>query len=230
MDKEKIIESSYQLDIGSLEEKMYTALITQFTFICFFSPYLIIAGLVSYVINLIVIILTITIYTEITRRPIPRRTKDIGIWNSLYNFVGYIGIIYNALIIIRNTEGVKVVQRSDSELSDSQNSTFIYNVQSFLLLLKFLLSIIIPPLPAWIYNRMTNEKITNDKIKKNNAKMLVHIGKELGGVDKDGKLDKSLFESGETKSLKYYFKNKEKVHKFMGLDLNEQKPFVEVKK
>lgn len=144
--------------------------------------------------------------------------------------MGYIGIIYNALVIIRNTQGVSVINKAGEKVDETKNSTFIYNIQGFLLLLKFLLSIMIPPLPNWLYQRLMNEKITSEKIKKDHSKMLVDLGKEIGGIGKRGKLDKNVFESKENKSLKYFFKNKEKVEEFMGVDLNDEKPFVKVNK
>ena len=93
--KEKIIETSYMINLGSLEEDFYTSILIQYSFICFFSPFFFLAGTTSYIINVLVVVLTVLAYTKVTTRPISRKIQNIGIWNQLFNIVGYLGIVYN---------------------------------------------------------------------------------------------------------------------------------------
>ena len=233
--REKIIESSYMLDLGSLEEGMHISLLTQYTFVCFFSPFLITAGLVSYLINLIIIYLTVFIYVKITRRPVSRRVSSIGIWNHLYITVGYLGIIYNAIIIVKMNGSLFKIKpeylrhesrRSEgcSAMESNKNDDYIfevetiYRVQIYLLLFKVALGMLISKKVPWIEKLRLREKMTKERLRKRTAKILSKIGMEKS-KRKDGKFDKSIFEDSEAKSLKYFFK---KVSKIKNYDLTKE--------
>ena len=224
---EKIVETSYSLDLGSLENNFNESLLTQFTFIVFFSPFLIFAGAIGYVINLFVIVLTVRIYVKMSRRPISRQVKDNGIWNQLFNIVAYLAIIYNAVILSKLNDGINSVRNQEligSSLpedtqrrnSDHQDTEIIYGIQFGLLVVKVLAGMIVPALPATIKSRAMREKLTQERLRKKYSKILNRIGKEKGDV-KGGGFDKGVFQDREGKALKHFFKNKGKVQKFVDI-------------
>lgn len=219
MDREKIIETSYMLDLGSLEENLYSSLLIQFTFICFFTPYLLYAGLISYVINLIVIVLTIQVYTNITRRPISRRLTNIGIWNNLYNVISYVGIVFNAFAISFSWKDLNLVSEDfEAQLPGGRTvSDFVYDVQNMLLIAKFVLSIAIPNLPNSIKMKLNREKLVKERQRKKNSKALYRLAKEKMKLEKKrgGKVKQSsMLEGEEERSLKYFFENDEELKDF----------------
>lgn len=208
--REKIITTSYMLDLGSLENDFYSSILTQFTFVCFFSQFLISAGLVSYLINLVIIYMTIRAYTEITRRPISRRVANIGIWNSLFNVVGYLGIVYNAVITVKLNGGFRNFLSQSLIETEIKDVEYVYRVQFGLLIFKFILSLIIPKLPSWIKARIDRERIIKDWVSKKLSLTLSRLSKELSTGDGD-----SIFEDDESKNLKYFFSNEDEIKKFV---------------
>lgn len=207
------------LDLGSLEENLYSSLLIQFTFICFFTPYLLYAGLISYFINLLVIVLTIHVYTKITRRPISRRVTNIGIWNNLYNIISYVGIVFNAFAISFSWKDQDLIPESiEDQLPGGRTvSDFVYDVQNILLIAKFVLSMVIPTLPVSIKKKLIREKLVKERQNKKNSKILWNLAKEkmdlqekMGGKGRSS----SILETEEERSLKYFFENHEELKDF----------------
>lgn len=214
--REKIIETSMMIDLGSIEEELQTSNLTQFAFNCFFTPYLIYAGTVSFIVNLFVIFLTVKIYTEVTRRPISRRTKDIGIWNDLYSIVGYLGVLYNAAVLVRKSRTVSDFFGYDKSSEREKDVLMAYNLITVLLIFKYILNRVIPTLPNWISARLTRERLIMERIKKRNDKILNRLGRK-----EDGEIDEKLFEDKESQSLRYFFDNNTRVEKFEKIKVNK---------
>ena len=223
--KETIIESSYMIDLNTLEEEFYTALITQFSFICFFSPYLITAGLISWVINLVVIFITVSLYTDFASRSISRRSKTIGVWNVLFNLIGYLGVVYNTAIVVKNIDNPGLFYSFNSEEAKIE---VIYLIQAILLILKYLLSITIDELPNWIQAILVREKLNKQRSIDMNSQVLNRLIGEAThnnqSMLKKGtkKKDNSLFEKQEGRDLKFFFKNDFKEVEEKKLDYDDE--------
>lgn len=227
------------LDLGKLEESFYSSLLIQFTFICFFTPYLLIAGLVSYVFNICIIVLVMALYTKITRRPISRRVGNIEIWNQLYNMISYLGIIFNAIVIVTTGDqlGADVLER----IVPGNRSSFrtVFDAQNALLVVKFLLSIMIPKLPQWIGEMQMRERLVRERERKKNSKILTRLSKERikkeidekkkafanakklkkdkikqNRIQEKIKAQAMVLEDDDTRSLKYFFENNKKMEVF----------------
>lgn len=203
------------IDLGSLEVGLHKANLTQFAFNCFFTPYLIYGGTISYVLNLLGIWLTTKVYTQVTRRPISRREKDMGIWNDLYSTIGYLGFLYNAAIIVRKSTTVaKVFGHGDDE--KHQTVLMGYNIITVILILKFIIEKLIPKLPRWMNIKIKREKLTKERIRKRNDMILNRLGRK-----KNGEIDEKLFEDKEAQSLRYFFKNKTTIEAYEELKVNK---------
>ena len=232
MDREKIVETSYMLDLETLEESFHTSLLTQFTFVCFFSAFLPSAGLVSFLINLVVIVLTMRIYTKTTRRGIPRRLTDIGIWKQLYTTVGYLAVIFNAIIVVKLNNGIEVFRNfslrnqddfsnSTRRVNDSRIQTeIIYLIMMSLIVAKFLLGLLIPKLPEWIEKRINREKLAKERALTEFSKVLKSVksglkrkGSQEVGEVKVGRAGQAgnEIEGEEARSLKFFFENENSV-------------------
>ena len=225
------------LNLGSLEEEFHASLITQFTFICLFSPYLVSAGLVSFLINFIVIGLTMKIYTEITRRPISRRVTSIGIWKSLYSIVGYIGILFNTIIIAKLNDGVTAFTSLDhiknedggKESTDRADGIsvndveWIYLIMFGLLIFKFTLSLLIPDLPDWIQKKVTREDLGQERAVKKYSRLVGKVLRKSEG-DSSGVL---LSEDKEELSLRSFFDNENKILNLKNYKMSEKAQEVE---
>lgn len=210
------------LNLEILEEGFYSSLLMQYSFICFFSPFLMSAGLISWVINLFIIILTILIYTGSTTRPVSRRTKDIGIWNNIFNLVGYLGIVYNSLVIVRYSQGASLFFDFGSNAAETEA---IYIVQGGILILKFLMSISSQNLPKWIEDSIIREKMEKQRSIEMNSKVLNRLYREAARKNKalnvNGKIDSSFYDGQEATDLKYFFKNDNKIVNGRKLEFGE---------
>lgn len=209
-----MIETSYMIDLASLEVGFYSSLLSQFTFICFFSQFLVGAGLVSYLINLLIIYLTIRIYTRVSRRPISRKVSSIGIWNKLFDIVSYIGIVYNTIVTVRYTTNLEAfVDLIDKEQSEIETAIFqtelIYRVQFALLIFKFLYSIIVPALPDWIKTRVSRENLVKNRNSKDLSTALSRFKKVFN------KKYEEMFEDQDSADLKDFFKNEADIKEFV---------------
>lgn len=204
------------IDLGSLEINLHKANLTQFALVCFFSPYLVYAGTISYLINIFGIWLTTKVYTQVTRRPISRRAKDMGIWNDLYSTIGYLGFLYNAAIIVRKSNTVGEIFNHNKDTERDQTVLMSYNIITIILILKFIIEKLIPKLPRWMNVKITREKLTKERIRKRNDMILNRLG-----MKEDGEIDETLFEDKEAQSLRYFFKNKTNIEKYEGLKVNK---------
>lgn len=204
------------IDLGSLENDLHISNLTQFAFNCFFTPYLIYSGTVSFIVNIFVVWLTVKIYTEVTRRPISRREKDIGIWNDLYSIVGYLGVLYNAAVLVRKSRTVSKFFGYNESTEQHKDVLMAYNMITALLAFKYILARVIPKLPGWISARLTREKLIVERIRKRNDMILNRLGRK-----ENGEIDEKLFEDKESQSLRFFFDNNTKIEKFEKLKVNK---------
>ena len=222
------------IDLASLELDMNFNLLTQFTFVVFFSPYLTIAGMISYGINLFSIFLIILVYTRLTRRSISLRIKDMGIWNKLYSIISYSAILYNSMVIINLTAGLDNVLTWRTEINSNQcdeknarlldDNKIILAIHFALILVKLLAEDVVNRLPAWISRKITKEKLTKEKVRQDTNETLRRIGVE-NSQRVDGKFDRDVFKDQESRSLENFFNNDypvEELHNFAGIDKDEE--------
>lgn len=152
--KEKLEETSLMIDIGSMEVTFYTTLAIQFGFIVLFSPYFIPVGFLSYFINLGAIAVTITFYSFITKRSVGRRCSSIGIWNRIFMYLSYVGVLYNTIIIL--VPGNNLIGLLDSEERE-RVVIMAFILENIIVFLKFMLNEAIPKIPRWIELRLKKE-------------------------------------------------------------------------
>ena len=214
MDKEGTIETSYMVDVGSFETKFHKALLHQFTLICFFSPYLVMSGIIGYVVNLLMICLTMRIYLNWARRPLSIRMSSIGGWNKLYTIVANLGLLMNILIIVKiedekfSLSRVLGTRKEDLQATRSRIisdflSNYVYVIMLVVLLLKFSINYLIPELPEWIRIDQNNTKLAKKKAHREKRELIAELKKLAvshniisgdGGLEEDRSI-KAVFEN-----------------------------------
>lgn len=203
------------LDLASAEEGLHTALLTQFSFICFFAADFPYSGLVNFVLHIPIMLITIKMYTYVSRRTISKRSHGLGIWKSFYDTISYLGIIFNAYVLVRGTQSAairRLINRTGA--STTELDFYVYNFQNILLVVKFMLSILVPKMPVWVYNRVVREEQRRGR---NSQKKNVMFGKLLN----DAKLDSGLIDQSEDSDLKHFFTNQNKVEGFVNANLDD---------
>lgn len=197
------------IDLDLSEADLYSSLLIQFTFICFFSQFLVVSGFLSYLINLLIVVLTVKIFTKVSRRSISRNDSNIEIWNRFFDTISYLGIVFNAIFAVKFTNGLTSFTGQTLEESDQILDTeLIYRVQFFVLVLKFVVSFLIPALPAWIEQRISREKLMVVRNRKKLTNNLSKFKKKFDNFEE-------LFEDQDTADLKYFFKNEDKICEFL---------------
>ena len=194
------------LDVQELEEEFHASLVIQFTFICFFSPFLASAGLISFLINLAVIVFTIKIYTQVSRRPIPRRVSDLGIWKDFYKVIGFLGVLFNSILIAKHNDGIRAItefrfrNHPKSSSVTTSDIEIIYRIQFILIIAKILLDLLIPGLPDWIVKKRVKEARTKDRAFKN--------AKKEAAEKKASKGEQTQKKKRNANPMQYFFENK----------------------
>ena len=205
--KEKLEETSIMIDIGSKEVEFYSALVIQFGFIVLFSPYFIPAGFLSYFINLGVIAFTITFYGYMTKRSIGRRCSSIGIWNKIFLYLSYAGVLYNTIVIL--VPGNNLIGILDSSLREKVViSAFI--LENLIIFIKFMLGEAVPSVPHWVSLRMNKEKKAKklyDENLQNTIQTIVKKGSENVFLAKEDKELKNVYDNGYEVQPIYVSKN-----------------------
>ena len=169
----------------------------------------------------------ILLYVKMSRRSISKRFSTMGVWNGLYDIVGYLGTIYNALLIARfnkslfeikndffektkETTGIDMQKGQGLPKEQPETPQFqiewMYRIHIGLLLFKFILNLIIPKVLDWIDIKQTRQKLAKRRAEKERVEMISRLGREES--DKaDGSFDERVFENRDTQSLKHYFRN-----------------------
>lgn len=203
-----IIETSYMLDLASAEEGLHTTLLTQFTFICFFVIQFPYGGFISFCINIATLFILILLYSYVARRTISERKNNLEIWITFYNVISYFGIIFNAVALVKGQNEASQVFK---EWFGNESTFLIFATQNGLLLSKFLLSILVPKMPVWVYNRVVREEENKARYGHKRAEMIHNLKKGEGNVGN------SLL-SEEEENLRFYFENQEEVKGFVKCD------------
>lgn len=84
-----------------VETKLYIALLSQFSYVCFFPMYFEAIGSWAFALNLMVMYLMIGSYGYYFKKSGSRRMTGIKIWTDMFSLVAMIGILYTLYIMFK---------------------------------------------------------------------------------------------------------------------------------
>ena len=91
------------------------------------------------------------------RRPLPTRSSDIGMWGNLINFLTYLGIITNPLLVILTT--------SWGSTFDTWTKFVIFiAVEHVVFSIRMLVAFAVPDVPKKLLYQQQVHKLTKDLI------------------------------------------------------------------
>ena len=94
----------------------YVELVIQFGFVTLFSSAFPLAALFALINNLVEVRRDAQKYTKYHKRPIPRRVKDIGIWQPIFTFMAVLSILTNVFQMTLVSEAIpKWLYRNDND-------------------------------------------------------------------------------------------------------------------
>lgn len=126
----------------------YAMLFVQFGYVFLFSPVFPQSVVIAVTCNGILIFYHITKLIFVFQRPVPRRVKDIGSWESAFSFLGYLAIVSNIMLIILAT-GLEdyLLKRGWSRDAILWS---VVGLEHFLIFLRLAIQKIIPNAPLWV--------------------------------------------------------------------------------
>lgn len=158
--QEQIEVSQKMINFGDLLNDFYNSLALQFGYICFFGVYFPLGLFFLLIADICSLALTAFAYSDHIKRSRSEDMNSIGVWNKIFNSVGYLGVIYNGLIPIYPGSGL-------ISLFGTYNFTrdviLILILEHMLILLKALLTMAHNRLPLWVLERIKKERYLEEK-------------------------------------------------------------------
>lgn len=238
MTRTQIHETAIQKSLSSQERQFNTFVLIQFTWICLFSPIVFTTPLLSYFLNYLAIYVTITMYSDLSQRPITRTETSMKVWNDMYKIIGYAGIIYNAVYLIKiydlkplrkiyETLNVKETFEAGVNNYDEWKIYMIFWFQNILLIFKFIISLGIKTKTPWLKKRMRREKETIKKVGtlKDNA-LTMFVDEKISSMKANPNVDVSADPrysiDPESENLRLFFKDNRTVVKFNDITVSKE--------
>lgn len=225
MTKAQISETALKKSLSSQERQFYTFILIQFTWICLFSPIVWATPLLSYFLNYFAIWVTIVMYSKLSQRPISRTETSMKVWNDMYKVIGYVGIIYNAVYLIKIYD-LKPLRSFYNQFQfdhikggyDQWEIYVIFWLENVLLVVKFILSLGIKIKSPWLKKRLIREnemKKTVNLLKDKALTELIDdkIDSLKGQPNVDIATNPRYFIDPQSEKLRLFFKDNKRVVK-----------------
>lgn len=142
-------------DLKNKEELFYQVLAIQYGWITLFLPFFPLGAFVAFISNMIILLLTAKSYESIIRRSASKHMTNIGIWKNIFIALGYLGVMYNAVTIIYPGKGLPAFL---SWKSSEKDIVTVLVAEHAILIVKFLLSLVIPVSPKWVHVKIQQER------------------------------------------------------------------------
>lgn len=158
--EEQFVLEEYPVIVGTLTD--YAGLVIQFGYTVLFVAAFPLAPTIAFVSGFIQIRIDGWKLCQAFRRPQPRTAEDIGVWQSMIEILGVIGVIYNfGLVIIAG----RYMEHTTYEL---RWIVFIV-VEHAAFLLKYVLSVVIEDVPPEVQMQLDRQEFIVSKVVANVA-------------------------------------------------------------
>jgi hypothetical protein len=150
------------VDLGQSVNSYYTNLAIQFGYIAMFMCVFPAAITWGFLANLVMIILTEQSYSKIARRSLSKEIESIGVWNDIFLVFSFISTVVNAMIVTFTSKSV-----TRDYFDNNRFLTFLGVIafEHFIIILKFLVSRIIPDIPKGVKKRRKNDQYLRRRAK-----------------------------------------------------------------
>ena len=148
------------IDFSELIPGYYTTLATQFAYLAFFAGYFPLGAFILLLGNLAVVSFSAYAYSHYAKRTVSIKTSSIGIWKKIFNSIGYLGVIYNGLMMIFVGDGLIHIFGTENNLRDA---ILILAAEHVLIAFKGLISWIMPGIPSWVIRRIQKERYLEER-------------------------------------------------------------------
>lgn len=148
------------IDFGEVIEGYYTSLCLQFGYMVFFGIYFPFGYFELMIANIIIMALTAFAYSHHVKRSKSMRVSSIGIWKTIFKTLGYLGVIYNALVLLFPGNGMIPILGTQNQVRDV---VLILMLEHFLIAFKAFIGSILEGMPLWVKRRIQKEKYLEER-------------------------------------------------------------------
>jgi len=137
-----------------------TTVSLQFGYMVFFSIYFPLGLFILLVANIVMVSLTAFAYSHHVKRSTSEESTGIGVWKDILTLMGYLGVIYNGLIVIFLGEGLTPLFGVPDQMRDI---LIVLIIEHVLLFFKALIGKMVADVPAWVSQRIQKEDYLEDR-------------------------------------------------------------------
>ena len=174
--QEQLERSTIMIDLEDKQQVFYETLVIQYAWLTMFLAFFPLGALVAFISNLIMVSLTAKSYGTIIRRSASHHIHSIGVWKKIFSVLGYIGVVFNVVILLYPGGGLQGFLDSGNQ---RREAVYILVAEHLLLAMKFVLSKMIPSVPRWVKVKM---KRAEHKAQKNRLPISEQYGQKRTGV------------------------------------------------
>jgi Calcium-activated chloride channel len=147
--KEQIERTNIMLDLTYNVDDFYGTLMTQFSYVCLYHGIVPLSSVFICCSNLFIIFLSERLYSTINKRSLSQQIGTIGIWNEIFQTIGFISISGSALISTYTTDSLDSYLDSNKALA----LLVILLVDQFIIGIQYLISKLVNHIPRSVRDR-----------------------------------------------------------------------------
>ena len=131
------------LDVTYNVDEFYKSLMIQFSYVCLYHGVVPLSCFFICGSNMVIIFLSERLYSTITKRSVSDQVGTIGVWNEVFEMIGFASIVGSALISTYTTPSL------DRYLNNHKSLALlaILLIDQFILALKYIISKLAPEIP-----------------------------------------------------------------------------------
>ena len=157
---EQIELSNRMIDFGHVLDGYFTTLALQFGYMVLFGMYFPFGLFLLLIANIFMVALTAFAYSHHVKRSKSIKTNSIGVWKRIFNTIGYLGVMYNGIILIFPGNGLIPLFGNENNYRDA---VLVLILEHLLIGFKALISWILEGMPSWVVRRIQKEKYREER-------------------------------------------------------------------
>lgn len=150
------------IDMTSNVDGFFLALTIQFGYVNIFHGVFPLSSLFIALSNLFIIFITERMYSTITKRSLSQQVESIGIWNQIFESIGFISVLASAFIAAYTTDTL-------DDYFDGNKATVLLVIlvcEHFILGMRYFISKLINLTPPWVRKRQQINELLKKKYSK----------------------------------------------------------------
>jgi Calcium-activated chloride channel len=141
--QEQIARTNIMLDVNYNVDEFFNSLMIQFSYVCLYHGVVPLSSLFICGSNMFIIFMSERLYSTITKRSVSDQVGSIGVWNEVFEMIGFASIVGSALISTYTTPALDKYLNNDKSLA----LLLILLIDQFIIALKYFIAKLAPEIP-----------------------------------------------------------------------------------